>query len=113
MPRYYNVSVTCVSDPDARASFRIEPPIQYINESSKDELTGVVRSIIVDRMGSGEDNGLELSITHNLPDDSATIGCARFRGLELATGAVVLQQALELALNGTTDHVSPESPLNR
>ena len=62
-------------------------------------------------MGVDEDKDLKLSITHNLPDNSATVGRAHFRGLQLATGAVVLQQALELGLNGTTEFISPSSPL--
>jgi hypothetical protein len=63
-------------------------------------------------MGGDEDANLRLAITHNLPDNSATVGRAHYRGLELAAGAVVLQQALELGLNGTTDFISPTSPLN-
>lgn len=63
--------------------------------------------------GEEEAEGLRLSITHNLPDDSATVGRAYFDGLRRATGAVVSQQALELGLNGTDEYVSPSSPLRR
>jgi hypothetical protein len=64
-------------------------------------------------MAPGEDEDLELAITHDLPDNSVTVGRAHFRGLQLGTGAVVLQQALELGLNGTNDYVSPSSPIKQ
>lgn len=108
---YYSVEVTKHNDPDAEASFLIRPPIRYLGSDSREELEGTLRGIIRNRMGNGEDNGLRLMITHNLADDSATVGRAHFRGLERATGVIVLQQALELGLNGTNDFVSPASPL--
>jgi hypothetical protein len=111
MPIYYSVEITRHDDPDAGASFYIRPPVAYISEQGQQLLTECVRKLITNRMGHGEDDGLWVAITHNLPDRSATVGRAEFRGLELATGTVVLQQALELALNGSLDFVSPTSPL--
>lgn len=111
MSKYYSVRVTQHDDPDSEASFHIEPPIRYLDPEMQQALVETVRKLILNRMGVDEDRDLRLSITHNLPDDSATVGRAHFRGLQLATGAVVLQQALELGLNGTTDFISLSSPL--
>lgn len=112
MSQYYSVEITKHDDPDAGASFLIRPSIHLLSEESKQELVDTLRELISNRMGDREDENLRLAITHNLADDSATVGRARFRGLELATGAIVLQQALELGLNGTNTFVSPKSPLN-
>jgi hypothetical protein len=112
MAEYYSVTVTTHDDPSGEASFLIEPPIKFLSDEKRDELVATIRNIILSRMGKDEDEGLQLSITHNLPDDSATVGRAKFYGLQLATGVIVLQQALELGLNGTNDYVSPDSPLN-
>lgn len=111
MPTYYSVEVTKHDDPNAEASFLIRPPINFLSPESKEELVDVLRGLIKNRMGANEDADLRLAITHNLADDSATVGRAYFRGLELATGAIVLQQALELGLNGTDTFVSSTSPL--
>lgn len=111
MTEFYKVRVTTHSDADAEASFYIEPPVRFLNPEAQQKLAYVVRNLILHRMGVDEDHDLRIDITHNLPDDSATVGRAHFRGLQLATGAVVLQQALELGLNGTNEFVSPESPL--
>ena len=111
MSTYYSVEVTKHDDPDAEASFLIRPPIRFISLESKEELVDVLRRLIKHRMGDSEDADLSLAITHNLADNSATVGRAHFRGLELATGAIVLQQALELGLNGTNTFISPNSPL--
>ena len=111
MPTYYSIEVTKQDDPDAEASFLIRPPISFLSPESKEELIDTLRELIRNRMGTNEDADLRLAITHNLADNSATVGRAHFRGLELATGTVVLQQALELGLNGTDAFVSPTSPL--
>ena len=111
MTEFYKVRVTTHDDPDSEASFYIEPPVRFVSPEAQQKLVEVVRNLIQNRMGVGEDDELRLDITHNLPDDSATVGRAHFRGLQLATGVVVLQQALELGLNGTNDFISPESPL--
>lgn len=112
MTEYYSVTITIHDDPDRAASFLIEPPIRFLSDEKRDELVGVLRQLILNRMGKNEDGGLELSITHNLPNDRGTVGRARFDGLQSATGATVLQQALELGLNGTNEYISPASPLN-
>lgn len=111
MTKYYSVSITKHDDPDGEASFRIEPPIDFLSDEKRDELVAVLRRLILNRMGTDEDANLALFITHNLPNRGGTIGRASFRGLELATGVTVLQQALELGLNGTSEYVSPSSPL--
>jgi hypothetical protein len=111
MPTFYSVEISKHDDPDAEASFLIRPPIGFLSPESKEELVDVLRGLIKNRVGDDEDTDLRLVITHNLADDSATVGRAYFRGLELATGAVVLQQALELGLNGTSAFVSPTSPI--
>jgi hypothetical protein len=111
MPTYYSVEITKHDDPDTEASFLIRPPIYFLSPEAKEELVGTLRGLIKNRMGENEDNDLRLAITHNLADGSATVGRAHFRGLQLATGAVVLQQALELGLNGTNAFVSPTSPI--
>ena len=111
MPTYYSVEITKHDDPDAEASFLIRPPIRFLSPENKEELVETLRGLIRNRMGNNEDADLGLSITHNLADDSATVGRAHYRGLELATGIIILQQALELGLNGTIDFVSPTSPL--
>lgn len=113
MPKFYSVEITVHDDPQSAASFLIRPPIDYISDTAKDELTGVIRSNIVSRMNESEAESLRLAITHNLPDGSATVGRAYFRGLQLATGAVVLQQALEYGLNGSNEFVSEASPLRQ
>lgn len=113
MPMYYSVEITKHDDPDAEASFLIRPPISFLAPEAKEELVVTLCGLIRNRMGDNEDNDLRLAITHNLADDSATVGRARFHGLQLATGAVVLQQALELGLNGTNTFVSPTSPIRR
>lgn len=112
MDKYYSVKITKHDDPDSGASFHISPPISYLGPESRAELEATVRQLILDRMGNGEDYGLRLAITHDLPDHSATVGRAYFRGLQLATGIIVLQQALEKGLNGSNEFVSPASPLN-
>lgn len=112
MDRYYSVEITKHADPDAEASFLIRPPIDYLSPESKSELVDVLRQLIRNRMGDDEAEGLSLSITHNLPDHSASVGRAYFRGLQLGTGVIVWQQALELGLNGTNGFASPRSPLN-
>ena len=111
MPMYYSVEITKHDDPDAEASFLIRPPISFLGPEAKEELIDILRGLIQNRMGDTEDNNLSLAITHNLADHSATVGRAHFRGLQLATGVVVLQQALELGLNGTNEFISPTSPL--
>ncbi len=111
MPVYYSVEITKHDDPDAEASFLIRPPISFLSPKTKGELVDTLRSLIRNRLGDNEDDDLRLAITHNLADDSATVGRAHFRGLQLATGVVVLQQALELGLNGTNAFVSPTSPM--
>lgn len=111
MSMYYSVEITKHDDPDAEASFLIRPPISFLSSGAKQELVDTLRGLIKNRMGDNEDDDLRLAITHNLADDSATVGRAHFRGLQLATGAVVLQQALELGLNGTNTFVSTTSPL--
>ena len=108
---FYSVRITKHDDPDSEASFYIEPPVKFLNSETQRQLADTVRTLILNRMGTGEDDDLQISITHNLPDESATVGRAHFRGLQLATGVVVLQQALELGLNGTNDYVSPSSPI--
>ncbi len=109
--QYYDVTVTRQDDPHRAASFKIEPAVQFVTEDGLSKLTDVVRRLILERMWKDDDEDLNIAITHNLPDNSATIGRARFEGLAFATGVVVLQQALELGLNGTDAHISPASPL--
>lgn len=111
MSMYYSVEITKHDDPDAEASFLIRPPIRFLDPEAKEELIDTLRRLIKNRMGDTEDTDLRLAITHNLADDSATVGRAHFRGLQLATGAVVLQQALELGLNSTDTFISTTSPL--
>jgi hypothetical protein len=111
MSQYYQVEITKHDDPASAASFIIRPPVEFLANSSKNELEVVIRRMIISRMNTSEAESLELAITHNLPDNSATVGRAYFRGLQLATGAVVLQQALEYGLNGSNNFVSPASPL--
>lgn len=112
MTEFYSVKITKHDDPDAEASFLIEPPIRILSPEMQRELVEVLKRLIINRMGEDDAEDLKLSITHNLPDDSATVGRAHFKGLELGTGVVVLQQALELGLNGTDQYVSPSSPLS-
>jgi len=112
MTEFYSVTITKHDDPDAEASFRIEPPVRFVSPEMRHELVEVVRKLIINRMGEEEAEFLKMSITHDLPDGSATVGRAHFKGLELGTGAVVLQQALELGLNGTNQYISPSSPLH-
>ena len=100
MPKYYEVTVTVHKTPNGAASFFIEPPIEFLSDEKRDELIEIIRQMISDRMGIGEDSELELAITHNLPDGSGTVGHARFSGLQLTNGAMVLQQALKQGLNG-------------
>ena len=113
MPEFYSVRITKHDDSYSEASFYIEPPIKFLSPEMQDRLAHIVRNLIRHRMAPGEDEDLELAITHDLPDNSATVGRAHFRGLQLGTGAVVLQQALELGLNGTNDYVSPSSPIKQ
>lgn len=106
----YSVEVTSHRDGDGHANFLIRPALKYISPEAAAGLTDVVRRIILERMDPDEANDLHLAIYHNLADGSATVGFAAFEGLRRATGVIVLQQALELCLNGTLDHVSPTSP---
>lgn len=110
--RYYSITVKRHDDPMRGASFWIEPAVQWVTEEEGAErLTAVIRRLILDRMYEDEDKGLALAITHNFADGSATVGRANFEGLARATGVVMLQQALELGLNGTDQFISSNSPL--
>lgn len=96
----YSVEVATHLDADAMATFIIRPVIRYISSETAAGLTDTVRQLILSRMDPDEADGLHLAIYHNLADNNGTVGFARFEGLRRATGAIVLQQALELGLNG-------------
>jgi hypothetical protein len=117
MAEFYDVEITIHDDPYQAASFYIRPPIRYARgvpiEVSRELLEEDLRKTVLERMDPDEADSLSLSLNHELPDGSATVGRARFKGLHRATGVIVLQQALEKTLNGTKNFISTNSPLNQ
>lgn len=98
----YSVNIKSSSDATCDVVFEIRPPVSFLTEEARIAFGQNVLHLI-NRRADDANNVLEagrVEITHNLPNQGASVGYARIDALRYGSGLEIFTQALLLALNG-------------
>lgn len=109
----YTVELTTVFDASQDVTFRIEPPVRFINESARKAFGENVIRLISRRADYSEMSDARVELTHDSADGTATLGYARVPALRYGTGKEVFLQGLLVALNGEYPDLYSENSVHK
>lgn len=89
-------------DSSLDATFRIEPPVEFLTEEARVAFGANVIDLMARRARYDDlDEGkAKVEITHNSADGAASIGYVKAPALRYGSGKEIFEQAMLTALNG-------------